>query len=298
MEHSLRLVILSTLTVLLAILISSAFFLYRIGQESSTSAVGKFAKSIEHGLGPDFEQRDGSVVDGDFVRETIEEYAGQYFIRIRTAKHPESFAVFAASSSKKAAMLDTDYEQGGSYAYAGYSSVNDSYYIDGAAKFYVTAIYDESALTGVYFEQLATTSVKNVANVRTQKRDKLSSAKGNISDINSKLIRLRNNITNLKELTEINDKNTVADRNRKFAKSEGTVYSASKNFNSTYSQYLESSKKIDRAYDELLAQFNTESWRNEVIGDVTRADVHDSDDENDPSTLNNFESRYENRDND
>ena len=194
-------------------------------------------------------------------------------------------------------MLDTDYAKGGSYAYAGYSSVNDSYYIDGAAKFYVTAIYDESALTGVYFEQLAT-SAKNVANMRTQKRDKLSSAKGNISDINSKLIHLRNEITNLKESTENNDKNTVADRNRKFAKSEGTVYSASKNFNSTYSQYLESSKKIDHAYNELLDQFNTESWRNEVIGDVTRADVHDSNDENDPSTLNNFESRYENRDND
>lgn len=295
MEHSLRLVTLSVATVLVAILISSVFLLYQIGKEASTTAVGKFVQSIEHGLGPDFEQRDGSVVDGDFVRETIEEYAGQYFIRIRTPKHPESFAVFAVSSSKKSALLDIDVESSGNYSYQGYTSANDSYYIDGAAKFYVTAIYTKKALAGVYFEQKATTTSNKVENLRDAKLTKLKQAKVDVNAINSQISTLTKSTKDLLALTKQLDKNTAADRARKSDKSSGTVYTASKNFNSTYAEYVKSQNLVNNDYNRLLQQIKSESWANEIVGDITRAEVRESEQEGDTCTLEWYKALYDTR---
>ena len=295
MEHSLRLVTLSVATVLVAILISSVFLLYQIGKEASTTAVGKFVQSIEHGLGPDFEQRDGSVVDGDFVRETIEEYAGQYFIRIRTPKHPESFAVFAVSSSKKSALLDIDVNSIGNYSYQGYTSANDSYYIDGAAKFYVTAIYTKKALAGVYFEQKATTTSGNVKNLRDVKLAKLKEAKVDTNAINSQINDLTKSTKQILSLTKQLDKNTVADRTRKFNKSSGTVYTASRDFNSTYSEYVRSQNLVNNDYNRLLQQIRSESWSSEIVGDITRAEVRESEQEGDTCTLEWYKALYDTR---
>ena len=183
----------------------------------------------------------------------------------------------------------------GNYSYQGYTSANDSYYIDGAAKFYVTAIYTKKALAGVYFEQKATTTSGNVKNLRDVKLAKLKEAKVDTNAINSQINDLTKSTKQLLSLTKQLDENTVADRTRKFNKSSGTVYAASRDFNSTYSEYVRSQNLVNNDYNRLLQQIRSESWASEIVGDITRAEVHESVQEGDTCTLEWYKALYDTR---
>lgn len=149
MYNSVSLTKLAAVVIAAAILLVFSFNLYVSTMSNEQSHYIRLTKILQNRSGPDFEEYDGSSVDGEYVRSCMKKYGGDYFIRIRTQKNPRSFCVLDQPVNNKI-IWEEDIRSGG---VQDVTSPSSKCYVPGNEMFKVTILKEDGDVIGVSFEQ-------------------------------------------------------------------------------------------------------------------------------------------------
>ena len=152
MENVSKFVVQSVIVGLCALVVSISLFVYKTGSFSLNEMVTRFSLALNSSSEPGFSQYSGRYVDGKTVRSVMEEFGGNYFIRVRTKKDSLSFCVY----EKPYKHLVND----GSGSYHDYTKSDSLFYVDENALYFAT-IYrnDGKTVIGVLFEEQGSGSI-------------------------------------------------------------------------------------------------------------------------------------------
>lgn len=149
MESVLKMIMLSVSTIITAFAISAVIYVQRVGTFTYNDFASRVNSLLAGANDVEFVNYRGQYVDGKTVRAIMEEYGGEYLIRVKTRTNPLGFAVVSKPFKNKILVKFTD---GGEYA--DYTSSSSFYYVRSSSQFMTTLIRDEwDEVVGVTFSE-------------------------------------------------------------------------------------------------------------------------------------------------
>ena len=133
MGNALKMILLAVGVDVVAVIVSIANFVANTGSSSLRDFNQKISQVLGEREGPEFVSYSGQYVDGATVRSTIEEYAGEYLVRVKTKANPLSFAVYSQPVGHSFITLFPTSSKDGEIS--DYTSPGSFYYIDANAEF-------------------------------------------------------------------------------------------------------------------------------------------------------------------
>lgn len=153
MNQVTKLIVMSVLISLTAVVASIIIYVARVGEISLDGYFTRLSSVLSSTAEPDFAKYSGQYVDGKTVRSTIESDGGNYFFRIKTKTNSASFCVY----EKPIDHLLND----GSGGYHNYTKSSSLYYIN-EGSLYMTTVYrndDNGDVIGALFEEKGAGSI-------------------------------------------------------------------------------------------------------------------------------------------
>ncbi len=138
MQNTIHLIILGVSVVVTAIVISMVVYVFRVGNLNYNEFASRVSSLLASTGEVEFVNYRGQYVDGKTVRAMIEEYGGEYLIRVQTKKNPVGFAIVSKPVKNK---ILTKFSNGGEYS--DYTSASSFYYIRSGSQFMTTLIRDD-----------------------------------------------------------------------------------------------------------------------------------------------------------
>lgn len=284
MESTTKIIMLAVAVCIAAIFISACFLLYAGVNSGSLGYNATLNKVFGRSKGPAFARYEGKIVDGDFVRSMISEYGGDYFIRIRTDKCPETFSTY--SNGKNSALIESSLASGGAQSKTEieYMSLQDTTaktYVNPTDLFRVSLVYqsrdkngnpvlasvgNSGDLAGVYFEQDSKSgrgasqtelSAKNTQLATIYSMYKDVNWQSKIDNVITKNSELEKKIAKMQEDTSLNLNDTNSSLVNKF--------------NNAYKLYNKNYESCENKIQQLISQFNDQ---NKDLGEQIAKDAY------------------------
>ncbi len=269
MSNSIRVIILAVIVSVTATVLTFGFYLYQTARYGMAGHQRSLSRVFNDSSGPRFASYDQRIVDGEFVKGCIDEFGGDYFIRVRTSANPVTFCVLDKPIGAKIA-----WEDGGGLDFCSLTDPGSLCYVPAEEMFDVTVLRKDRDIYGVYFEQQGIKDARGSSTYRgvygsdlsvagDRKKNKLDAAKDSIDpgSVNSSAATMESKNEGLEG--EIADLKARTDKEM-----TGDVASNQVAFNSAYESYVDAKEEAEDAFDRMIAQCRIDHPDWQVLGHV------------------------------
>ncbi len=151
MENLIKMILLAVAIDVTAVVLSVAIFVTKAGSSGLEEYSTRISDVLFSGQGPEFASLSGQYVDGKTVRSMMEQYGGQYLIRVKTKRNPVSFAVYTQPVNHNVVVKFAD--ANGTGQCEDYSDPDSFYYVNSNVEFMTSTISSDGEVVGVCFTE-------------------------------------------------------------------------------------------------------------------------------------------------
>lgn len=246
MTESANMIRLAVIVIILSVLLTLGFMVFGLGYRLNQGYESQLDKIFGKTGGPSFEKYDGRTVDGDFVRECMREYGGEYFIRVKTIKNPLSFCVLDKPVNDLI-VWEEDAQNG---VLVSITEPNSQCFVPRNKVFDVTVLYkSEDNLLGVFFEQQNNPGAKEGMDSKNLALTKVANdlKRETEGTIASKVNGVQGQIDTKKSAIKRNKENSQTEINASV--DTRVAFSA---YTKAYDEYATLKKSVDDAWEALM----------------------------------------------